>query len=184
MGPEVMMIATIASGAMSAMSTMRAGDAKQSEYEVKAAQARANAQREAANAMIEGNNVMRKLQATNSTAVARGFAGGVDGFSGSAKLMQQISNKQAGKDLRMTDLAAKESKSFGEVQSMMFLEAGAFAKRSSRFDAFTKLASTAVSAGSLKTGGTKGGGGGSSSYGMPGSGTPSYGSTAYWKGSA
>ena len=122
MGPEVMMIATIASGAMSAMSTMRAGDAKQSEYEVKAAQARANAQREAANAMIEGNNVMRKLQATNSTAVARGFAGGVDGFSGSAKLMQQISNKQAGKDLRMTDLAARESKSFGEVQSMMFLE--------------------------------------------------------------
>ena len=178
MGPEVMMIATIASGAMSAMSTMRAGDAKQSEYEVKAAQARANAQREAANAMIEGNNVMRKLQATNSTAVARGFAGGVDGFSGSAKLMQQISNKQAGKDLRMTDLAARESKSFGEVQSMMFLEAGAFAKRASRFDAFTKLASTAVSAGSLKTGG------GSSSYGMPGSGTPSYGSTAYWKGSA
>lgn len=167
-------------GVMSAFQAMQQGAAAESEAEIKSAQARAESERAAVNAEIEANNRVRKLKQINAAAVAQGFSGGVSGFSGSALLMQTVSEKYAGKDVQELQRTAKERRSFGEVQASMFEQAGEYAKSASNFNALSALANTAYSTYQLMPGGsTK-----LPSYGMAGSGTPRYGSTAYWKGTA
>ena len=149
--------ASAVSSVMGAFQSMQQGAAAESQYEIQAAQARAKAEREAVNAEIEGNNVLRKLRQTNAAAVARGFSGGVSGFSGSAKLIQEVNAKNAGRDFTNLQRTAAERRSYGEVQEMMFLEAADNAKSSSTFDAISGLAGAAFNAYAL----------------MPGGGTPS-----------
>jgi hypothetical protein len=81
----------------------------------------------------------------NATAAAKGFAGGVSGFSGSAKLVQERSTKVAGKDVGVLQEGSKAAISFGEVQSRMLNEAASDAITGSYFDAIGKLGTAAVS---------------------------------------
>jgi len=179
-----MQAVSVVTSVMGAVQSIRQGQAAESQYQVKAAQERAQAERAAVNAEIEGNNVLRKLRETNSTAVARGFAGGVSGFSGSAKLVQTVNETYAGKDFTRLQTTAKERRAFGDIQAQMFEEAGTAARESSKFDALTKLSTAAINTYALMPGGSSGSTGGSSdsSYGMPDSDTPRYGSTEFWKG--
>jgi len=142
-------------GVMSAVSSMQQGAAAKSQAQIQAAQARAKSERDAVNAEIEANNVLRKLEGTNATAVARGFAGGVNAFSGSAKLIQTVNEKYAGRDWEQLQVTAKERRTFGEIQAQMFEEAGKQAAKSATFDAITGLATTAIATSSLMTGGVK-----------------------------
>lgn len=145
--------ASAVSSVMGAFQSMQQGAAAESQYEIQAAQARAKAEREAVNAEIEGNNVLRKLRQTNAAAVARGFSGGVSGFSGSAKLIQEVNARAAGRDFTNLQRTAAERRSYGEVQEMMFLEAADNAKSSSTFDAISGLAGAAFNAYALMPGG-------------------------------
>lgn len=145
--------AKVVAGVMSAMSSLQQGAAAKSASQVQAAQARAASEREAVNAEIEANNRLEKLKQVNAAAVARGFAGGVSGFSGSAKLIQEINAKYAGKEIGQLTATAKERRSFGEIQAQMFLEAGEIAQSASIFDAISTVASTAASAYDLMPGG-------------------------------
>jgi hypothetical protein len=81
----------------------------------------------------------------NATAAAKGFAGGVSGFSGSAKLIQERSTKVAGKDVGVLQEGAKSALSFGEIQSNMLNEAAKDAITGSYFDAIGKLGMAAAS---------------------------------------
>ena len=148
-----MMALQVASGVFSAVQSIRQGAAAEADYEIKAAQAKVKAEREAVNAEIEANNVLRKLRQTNSSAVARGFAGGVSGFSGSAKLVQTVNETYAGRDFTQLQATAKERRSFGDIQSQMFKEAGDAAKDSSTFDALTGITTAAISTYALMPGG-------------------------------
>lgn len=145
----------VVTGVMSAVSSMQQGAAAKSQAQIQAAQARAQSERQAVNAEIEANNVLRKLRQTNASAVARGFAGGVSGFSGSSKLIQTVNEKYAGKDWEQLKITAKERRTFGEIQAQMFEEAGKQAAKSATFDALTGLATTAITASGLMTGGSK-----------------------------
>jgi len=149
----IMMAVSAASSAAGALQSLQQGRYQAAMYELQGEMALAKAQRDAVNAEIQANDVLRKLRQTNSAAIARGFAGGVSGFSGSAKLVQEVNEKFAGRDFKNLQIAAKEKRSFGEIQKMMFEEAADAAVSSSRFDAFTKLASAAATTYALMPGG-------------------------------
>ena len=149
----IMMAVSAVSSAAGALQALQQGRYQAAMYELQGEMALAKAQRDAVNAEIQANDVLRKLRQTNSAAIARGFAGGVSGFSGSAKLVQEVNEKFAGRDFKNLQIAAKEKRSFGEIQKMMFEEAADAAVSSSRFDAFTKLASAAATTYALMPGG-------------------------------
>ena len=164
---EAATLAYITAGAqgLSAIQSLRQGQMQAAMYELQGEMAQAKAQRDAVNAEIQANDVLRKLRSTNATAIARGFAGGVSGFSGSAKLIQEVNEKYAGRDFKNLQIEAKEKRAFGDIQRMMFEEAADAAVENSYFDALTKVASAAVTYGQTMPGG---GASASSSSAVPG----------------
>jgi len=149
----IMTAVSAASSALGALQSLQQGRYQAAMYELQGEMALAKSQRDAVNAEIQANDVLRKLRQTNAAAIARGFAGGVSGFSGSAKLVQDINEKFAGRDFKNLQIAAKEKRSFGEIQKMMFEEAADAAQSSSMFDALTKTAMAAAGAYALMPGG-------------------------------
>ena len=149
----IMMAVSAASSAAGALQSLQQGRYQAAMYELQGEMALAKAQRDAVNAEIQANDVLRKLRQINSAAIARGFAGGVSGFSGSAKLVQDVNEKFAGRDFKNLQVAAKEKRSFGQIQSMMFEEAADAAASSSIFDSLTKVATGAMTAYALMPGG-------------------------------
>lgn len=132
-----------ASSVSSALQTIQAGKQQSQMYKLQAAQTRLKAQREALQYEQQANMVLERLLQTNANAAARGFAGGVSGFSGSAKLTQERSEKVAGRDVEIMQEGARTSLSFGEAQSKMLESAASQAKSGSYFDAFAKLGEAA-----------------------------------------
>lgn len=128
---------------MSAIGTIQAGKAQKTMYELQAKQAQLKAQRDALQYEQQGNLVLERLLQTNASAAAKGFAGGVSGFSGSVKLIQERSERVAGRDVAVMQEGAKSAESFGEIQANMLREAGDQAVRGSYFDAFSKLGEAA-----------------------------------------
>jgi hypothetical protein len=131
------------SGVLSAVGTLQAGQQQKRMYELQAKQAQLKAQRDALQYEQQGNLVLERLIQNNASAVARGFAGGVSGFSGSAKLIQERSEKVAGRDVQIMQEGAKSAQSFGEIQSNMLIEAGEQAVKGSYFDAIGKIGQAA-----------------------------------------
>jgi hypothetical protein len=152
-GMSIWTALSAASSALSAVQALRQGQSQSAMYELQGEMALANAEREAVNAELQANEVLKNLQRTNAAAIARGFAGGVSGFSGSAKLIQEVNEKFAGRDFKNLQVAAKEKRSFGQIQSMMFQEAADAAVESSVFDALSTAASGVMTAYKFQTGG-------------------------------
>jgi hypothetical protein len=137
----------IAAGAsvMSAVGSIRQGKQQATMYRMQAQQATLKANRDALQYEQQANSVLERVLQNNATAAAKGFAGGVSGFSGSAKLIQERSTKVAGKDVGVLQEGAKSALSFGEIQSNMLNEAAKDAITGSYFDAIGKLGMAAVS---------------------------------------
>jgi len=150
---QVMTGLSVLTSGLGAIQSYQQGRYQAAMYELQGEMALAKSQRDAVNAEIQANDVLRKLRQTNAAAIARGFAGGVSGFSGSAKLVQDINEKFAGRDFKNLQIAAKEKRSFGEIQKMMFEEAADAAQSSSMFDALSKTAMAAAGAYALMPGG-------------------------------
>lgn len=133
----------VGTGALSAVSTIQAGQTQKRIYDLQAKQAQLKAQRDALQFEQQGNQVLERLLQNNASAAARGFAGGVSGFSGSAKLTQERSERVAGRDLQIVQEGARSAISFGEIQSAMLKDAGKEAVRGSYFNAIGKLGEAA-----------------------------------------
>ena len=140
----------------SAFQSLSAGRMQADTYKLQAKQAQLKASRDALQYEQQANSVYERLLQTNATAAARGFAGGVQGFSGSAKLIQERNEKVAGRDINILDTGAKEAKSFGEVQASMLRSAADEAITGSYFDALSKIGSAAFMYSSLKPGSLSG----------------------------
>jgi hypothetical protein len=108
-----------ASSAASVFQTLQAGKAQNEMYKLQARQAQLKASRDALQYEQQGNQVLERMLANNATAAAKGFAGGVSGFSGSAKLIQERNEKVAGRDLQIMQEGAKSAISFGDIQASM-----------------------------------------------------------------
>jgi hypothetical protein len=142
----------VGSGALSAISTIQAGQQQKKMYDLQAKQAQLKGQRDALQYEQQANQVLERLLQNNASAAARGFAGGVSGFSGSAKLIQERSERVAGRDVEIMQEGAKSAQSFGEIQANMLLQAGSQAVRGSYFDAIGKLGETAFMYATLSPG--------------------------------
>lgn len=142
----------VGTGALSAVSAIQSGQAQKRMYDLQAKQAQLKAQRDALQYEQQGNQVLERLLQNNASAAARGFAGGVSGFSGSAKLIQERSEKVAGRDVQIMQEGAKSAISFGEIQSNMLQSAGKEAVRGSYFDAIGKLGEAAFMYATLSPG--------------------------------
>jgi hypothetical protein len=140
-----MQFVAIAAAGLSAVGSLRQGQQQASMYRLQAQQAQLKASRDALQYEQQANSVLDRLLQNNATAAAKGFAGGVSGFSGSAKLVQERSTKVAGKDVGVLQEGSKAAISFGEVQSRMLNEAASDAITGSYFDAIGKLGTAAVS---------------------------------------
>jgi hypothetical protein len=140
-----MQFLAIAAAGLSAVGSLRQGQQQASMYRLQAQQAQLKASRDALQYEQQANSVLDRLLQNNATAAAKGFAGGVSGFSGSAKLVQERSTKEAGQDFSILQENATSALSFGEVQSRMLNEAASDAISGSYFDAIGKLGMAAVS---------------------------------------
>jgi hypothetical protein len=140
-----MQYVAIAAAGLSAIGSIRQGKQQASMYRLQAQQATLKASRDALQYEQQANSVLDRVLQNNATAAAKGFAGGVSGFSGSAKLVQERSTKVAGKDVAVLQEGAKSALSFGEIQSNMLNEAAKDAITGSYFDAIGKLGMAAAS---------------------------------------
>lgn len=137
---------------ISAFQSLQGGRQQSKVYELQAKQAQLKAQRDALQYEQQGNMVLENLLKVNAAASAKGFASGIQGFSGSAKLVQERSAKEAGRDYQVLQQGAKESLSFGDIQSAMLTEAADQAVTGSYFDAISKVGTAAYLYTTLKPG--------------------------------
>lgn len=138
-----MQYVAIATTVLSAVGSIQQGKAQSEMYKLQGQQVTLKAKRDALQYEQQANLVAERLLQTNATASARGFAGGIQGFSGSAKLIQERSEKVAGRDIQIMQQGAKDAISFGETQANIFKSAADQAVRGSYFDALTKLGTAA-----------------------------------------
>jgi len=143
----------VGSAGLSAIGSIRQGQQQAQMYELQAQQAKLKGERDALQYEQQANSVLDRLLQTNAAAAAKGFAGGVSGFSGSAKLIQDVNAKRGGKDIGVLQEGAKTAQSFGDIQSMMLTEAADQAITSSYFDAFAAIGQGAFMYSQLGTGG-------------------------------
>jgi hypothetical protein len=147
-----MQYVAIAASVLSAVGSVQQGKAQKRMYKLQSKQAELKASREALQYEQQANQVLERMIQTNATAAAKGFAGGVSGFSGSAKLIQERNEKVAGRDVEIMQEGARSAISFGEIQSNMLKEAGSQALRGSYFDAIGKLGMAAYAYDQTSTG--------------------------------
>lgn len=137
---------------ISAFQALQTGSQQSQMYKLQAKQAQLKAARDALQYETQANQTFQKLLQVNATAAAKGFSSGIQGFSGSAKLVQETSEKQAGKDIMMLQEGAKSAMSFGDIQSNMLTEAADQAVSGSYFDALSKVGTAAYLYTTLKPG--------------------------------
>ena len=167
---------TVLAGA-SALGSIQQGKQQKSMYKLQAQQVDLKSRRDALGYEQQANLALERMLQNNATASARGFAGGVSGFSGSAKLVQERSEKLAGRDVQIMQEGARTALSFGEIQSMMLREAGDQAMKGAYFDAFAKLGTAAYMYGQTAPGNVA-----ASKTAVPA--VPSnFQQTSFWKGS-
>jgi len=146
-------VISVGSQLMSARGSIQTGTVQARGYNWQAAQALLKSKREALQYEQQSNLTLERLLQNNAAAVARGFAGGVSGFSGSSRLIQERNEKLAGRDIQTLREGAKTSLTFGAIEASMLQEAGEAAIEGSYFDAMSKIGSAAYTASQLFPGG-------------------------------
>jgi hypothetical protein len=149
-----MQYVAIASSVLSAVGSIQQGKQQEKIYKLQAKQADLKSRRDALQYEQQANRVFERMLQTNATAAARGFSGGVSGFTGSAGLIQQRSETDAGRDIEIMQEGSRAAISFGEIQANMLKEAGSAAVSGGYFDAIGKLGMAAFSYDQVRTGKT------------------------------
>lgn len=147
-------VVAIGSQLMSARGSVQTGTIQARGYNWQAAQALLKSKREALQYEQQANLSLERLLQNNAAAVARGFAGGVSGFSGSSKIIQERNEKLAGRDVQTFKEGAKTALTFGAIEASMLQEAGEAAIEGSYFDAMSKIGSAAYTASQIWPGGS------------------------------
>jgi hypothetical protein len=140
-----MEVAAIALMAVSAAGSIQAGQARNKMYQMQAKQAEVESDRRAVQYELQANEILRRTNQANAAVVARGFAGGTQGFEGSAGLIQQVNNTRGGKEFIFALQNADMTKRSGLIQSSLYQGAGQIAEQAGYFDAAGKLGSAGMS---------------------------------------
>jgi hypothetical protein len=162
-------IALGASG-LSAVAGLKSGQATAGGLRSQAMQTRMQAKGEALKYKQQGVAVLENILQTQATLNARGAAGGIDPFSGSANALQQYALAQGAKENYTTMDNAIIAVRSGELQAQEYESAARSAMSQARIGAIMSLAQGAFSYGML--GGPGFGGGASAGVNPFAGGTP------------
>ena len=135
-----MQAVAVAMAVVSAYGSIQEGKAKKDYYQMQAAQTRVESERKAIQSQFKANQILQRINSANATAIARGFAGGVQGFDGSAALIQAVNNTRGGKEFAFELGTADAVRRGGLIQATLYESAGKTAERAGYFDAAGKLA--------------------------------------------
>jgi hypothetical protein len=149
---------------LSAYGSIKAGQDKKKYYDQQAAVTRIETERAAIKYEFQANQILQRTNAANAAVIARGFAGGVNAFDGSAGLIQAVNNTRGGKEFAFALSGAEGQRRNGLIQASLYQDAGATAEQTGYFDAAGKLGMAAASYGSMG-GAPSGGGTGGAAYG-------------------
>jgi len=153
----------IATTALSAYGSIKQGQDKKKYYDQQAAMTRIETERAAIKYEFQANQILQRTNAANASVIARGYAGGVNAFEGSAGLIQAVNNTRGGKEFAFALSGAEGQRRNGLIQASLYEDAGATALRTGYFDAAGKIGMAAGMTSSV--GGKPSGGGGGASYG-------------------
>jgi hypothetical protein len=131
--------------AVSAAGSIKAGQDRNKMYQMQAKQAEVEADRRAVQYELQANDILRRTNQANAAVVARGFAGGIQGFEGSAGLIQAVNNTRGGKEFTFALQNADMAQRGGLIQASLYRGAGQIAEQAGYFDAFGKLGSAGMS---------------------------------------
>ena len=134
-------IALIAFSALSAVNSIQAGNARGRQLHLQAEQASIEGKQRALQAEQQANMVLAKLNETNAAARARGSAGGIQAFQGSAALIQDVNTRRAGREFDVALSNAAGAERMGEAQKSMYASAANQAEKQGYFQAAMSLAS-------------------------------------------
>jgi hypothetical protein len=130
--------------AVSAAGSIKAGQDRNKMYQMQAKQAEVESDRRAVQYELQANDILRRTNQANAAVVARGFAGGTQGFEGSAGLIQQVNNTRGGKEFMFALQNADMAQRGGLIQASLYRGAGQIAEQAGYFDAFGKLGSAGM----------------------------------------
>jgi hypothetical protein len=133
-------IAMIAFAALSAANAISAGNARGRQLHLQGAQANLEGQQRALAEEQKANMVLARLNETNAAARARGSAGGIQAFEGSAALIQQVNTTRAGKEFDVSLANAAGAERMGQAQMAMYASAANQAEKQGYFSAAMSLA--------------------------------------------
>ena len=131
----------LVAAAFQAYSAIQAGNAKGRMYHLQAEQASLEGKQRALQEEQKANFVLSKLNETNAAARARGSAGGVQAFEGSAALIQDVNTRKAGKEFDVSLSNAAGAERMGQAQMAMYASAANQAEKQGYFNAAIALAS-------------------------------------------
>lgn len=144
-----MAMVAIALAVVSAYGSIKEGQEKKKYYDQVAQQSRIEGDRKAIQYEFQANQILQRTNAANGAAIARGFAGGTQGFEGSAGLVQQINNTRGGKEFMFALGNADATRRASLIQASLYEQAGATAERTGYFNAAGKLGMAALTYGSM-----------------------------------
>lgn len=150
----------IAATAVSAYGSIQAGQDKKKYYDQIAQQSRIEGERKAIQYEFQANQILQRTNAANAAVVARAFAGGTQGFEGSAGLVQTINNTRGGKEFSFALSNSDSARRNSLIQASLYEQAGKTAERTGYFDAFAKIGTAAMTYGQMGSAPKSSGGGG------------------------
>jgi len=131
----------LVAAALQAFSSIQAGQARGRQLHLQGAQANLEGQQRALQEEQKANVVLQRLNETNAAARARGSAGGVQSFQGSAALIQDVNTRRAGKEFDIALTSAAGAERMGQAQMAMYASAANQAEKQGYFNAAIALAS-------------------------------------------
>jgi hypothetical protein len=133
--------ATIAISLMlvSAYGSYEAGQDKKKMYEMQSKQAEIESGRRAVQYELQANQILQRTNSALASTIARGYAGGTQGFEGSSALVQQISQTRGGKEFMFALDNADMTRRGGLIQASLYEQSGSIAEMTGTYEAIGKV---------------------------------------------
>lgn len=139
----------IALAVVSAYGSVKEGQDKKKYYDQQASITRVETERKAIQYEFQANQILQRTNSANAAVIARGFAGGVNAFEGSAGLIQAVNSTRGGKEFAFALSGADSQRRNGLIQASLYESAGKTAEQTGYFSAAAKLGMAAATYGSL-----------------------------------
>ena len=133
------------------INALQQGQTQASMYRLQQIQLESKLINDRLNMTRQSNDVLRRLNAANASAVARGYAGGVKGYEGSSALLMELNDKYAGQDLEVIQQNIQTSGTYGDIQNSMLTTAADKAISGSYSEAFASVGKAFYLYSTLKT---------------------------------